>query len=74
MGMTNLETYAKRYRHVAMERHEGIIQATLRSVCARMHTGGGPTGLQVSREAPKPAEVGIPSTAWATSTMTPSIY
>ena len=31
MAMTNLETYAKRYRHVALGRHEGILQATLHS-------------------------------------------
>jgi enoyl-CoA hydratase/carnithine racemase len=86
-----------------MERHDGILQATLHSdgdelqwsakvheelsyafydiardpqnrcviligkgsvFCARMHTGGGPAGLQVGREAPKPVEVGISSTAW----------
>jgi enoyl-CoA hydratase/carnithine racemase len=103
MAMTNLETYAKRYRHVAMERHDGILQATLHSdgdelqwsaevheelsyafydiardpenrcviligkgsvFCARMDTGGGPAGLQVSSEAPKPVEAGIPSIAW----------
>jgi enoyl-CoA hydratase/carnithine racemase len=32
--------------------------------CARMDTGGGPAGLQVSREAPKRAKAGIPSIAW----------
>jgi enoyl-CoA hydratase/carnithine racemase len=103
MAITNLETYAKRYRHIAMERHEGILQATLHSdgdelqwsaevheelsyafydiardpqnrciiltgkgsvFCARMGTGGGPAGLQVSSEAAQPAVVGIPSIAW----------
>ena len=34
MPLLNLESYAKRYRHVAMERRDGILQATL-------HTGGG---------------------------------
>src|SRR5580698_10055593 len=103
MAMTNLETYAKRYRHLAMERNDGILQATLHSdgdelqwsagvheelsyafydiardpqnrcviltgkgseFCARMDTGGGPAGLQVGKESPKPAGVGIPPTAW----------
>jgi enoyl-CoA hydratase/carnithine racemase len=34
MAVLNLESYAKRYRHVTMERHDGILEATL-------HTNGG---------------------------------
>ena len=32
--------------------------------CVQMEASGGPAGLQVSNQAPEPAQAGIPSTAW----------
>jgi len=44
MAILKLESYAQRYRHVTMERRDGILQATL-------HTGGAELAVRYARVA-----------------------